>query len=110
MTAAPTCCPSSGLTKRQGRALLEHLGGPARCSRRRRPPTCWTRQPGQPDEADLGLRYADIDDYLEGREVAAEVARAIEARYRMTEHKRQPPLSMFDDWWDPSATYEPGDR
>ena len=42
--------------------------------------------------------------------MAEEVARAIEARYRMTEHKRQPPLSMFDDWWEPSSMYEPGDR
>ena len=40
-----------------------------------------------------------IDDYLEGREVDAEKAAAIEARYLGTRHKRAEPVSMFDDWW-----------
>ena len=41
--------------------------------------------------------------------MAEDVARAIEARYVATEHKRRTPLSMFDDWWQASATYTPGD-
>jgi NAD+ synthase len=102
--------PLAGLTKRQGRALLEHLGGPARLVEKAPTADLLDEAPGQSDETDLGLSYADLDDYLEGHEVADEVARAIEARYRTTEHKRQPPLSMFDDWWQPAAKYEPGDR
>jgi len=102
--------PLAGLTKRQGRALLEHLGGPARLVEKQPTADLLDEAPGQADETDLGLSYSDLDDYLEGRDVAEEVARAIEARYRMTEHKRQPPLSMFDDWWEPSSMYEPGDR
>ncbi len=102
--------PLAGLTKRQGRALLEHLGGPARLVEKAPTADLLDEVPGQADEADLGLSYADLDDYLEGRDVPDDVAVAIEARYRMTEHKRRPPLSMFDDWWEPAATREPGSR
>jgi NAD+ synthase len=91
--------PLTGLTKRQGAALLRHLGAPDRLWEK--PPTAdlLDGQPGRTDEAELGLRYADLDDYLEGRDVADDVAAAIEARYRATEHKRRLPVSMFDDWW-----------
>jgi NAD+ synthase len=102
--------PLAGLTKRQGRALLQHLGGPARLCEKVPTADLLDSNPGQADETDLGLSYADLDDYLEGREVADDVAVAIEARYVATEHKRQAPLSMFDGWWEPSATYTPGDR
>lgn len=91
--------PLTGLTKRQGMALLRHLGAPARLYEK--PPTAdlLDDNPGQTDESNLGLRYADLDTYLEGGEVPDEVAEAIEARYRATEHKRRVPLSMFDGWW-----------
>lgn len=91
--------PLAGLTKRQGRALLEHLGAPERLYLK--PPTAdlLDLDPGQTDEANLGLRYADIDDFLEGVPVADAVAEAIEARYRATEHKRRTPPSPFDGWW-----------
>jgi NAD+ synthase len=36
---------------------------------------------------------------LEGKEVSQEAAEKIEQRYRITEHKRQLPASMFDEWW-----------
>ena len=55
--------------------------------------------PGQTDEANLGMQYEHIDDFLEGKDVAVEVAEAIERRYLSTEHKRQVPASLFDDWW-----------
>jgi NAD+ synthase len=94
--------PLAGLTKRQGRALLRHLDGPARLYEKTPTADLLDERPGQSDEADLGLSYADLDDYLEGLEVAEQVALAIEARYAATEHKRQTPLSMFDGWWEPS--------
>ncbi len=96
--------PLAGLTKRQGKALLQHLGCPARLYEKAPTADLLEEQPGQADETDLGLSYTDLDDYLEGREVAGHVAAAIEARYAATEHKRQAPLSMFDGWWQPSAT------
>ncbi|HEX7835429.1 MAG TPA: ammonia-dependent NAD(+) synthetase [Pseudolysinimonas sp.] len=91
--------PLSGLTKRQGKALLQHLGAPARLYEK--PPTAdlLDDDPGQTDEANLGLSYTQIDDYLEGRDVDAAVAEKIEARYRATEHKRRTPITPFDDWW-----------
>jgi NAD+ synthase len=91
--------PLSGLTKRQGAALLEHLGGPD---------VFWTKaptadllddDPGQTDEANLGLGYPQIDDYLEGRDVDAAIAEEIEARFRATRHKRTVPVTPFDSWW-----------
>ncbi|MBF4460996.1 MULTISPECIES: ammonia-dependent NAD(+) synthetase [unclassified Rathayibacter] len=100
--------PLTGLTKRQGRSLLEHLNAPARLYEKAPTADLLDENPGQTDESNLGLVYADLDTYLEGGEVQPAVAEAIETRYAATEHKRQVPLSMFDDWWHASATYTPG--
>ena len=91
--------PLSGLTKRQGRALLEHLEAPERLYLKAPTADLLDGKPGQTDEANLGLTYTQIDDYLEGEEVAADVAIAIETRYIATQHKRREPVTMFDDWW-----------
>lgn len=97
--------PLSGLTKRQGRALLEHLEAPARLYEKAPTADLLDLDPGQTDEANLGIQYSDIDDFLEGREVADEIASAIETRYLATEHKRRVPASMFDDWWTTRGDY-----
>src|SRR4051794_33800138 len=91
--------PLSGLTKRQGRAMLEHLGAPERLYLKAPTADLLDENPGQTDEANLGLSYRDIDDYLEGHEVPDVVASAIEARYLATEHKRAAPVTPFDSWW-----------
>ncbi len=91
--------PLSGLTKRQGRALMEHLGAPERLSQKVPTADLLDHDPGQSDEANLGLRYADIDEFLEGGEIDPEVAEKIEARFLQTRHKRAEPVSMFDEWW-----------
>lgn len=91
--------PLSGLTKRQGRALLEHLGAPERFFEKVPTADLLDGNPGQSDEANLGLTYRDIDAYLEGEEIDAEVAERIGARFLQTRHKRAVPVSMFDDWW-----------
>jgi len=91
--------PLSGLTKRQGRALLEHLGAPERLYLKAPTADLLDENPGQTDEANLGLSYREIDDYLEGREVPDAVATAIETRYLDTEHKRAAPVTPFDTWW-----------
>ncbi|MBZ9711832.1 ammonia-dependent NAD(+) synthetase [Deinococcus multiflagellatus] len=91
--------PLSGLTKRQGAALLAELGAP---------PETWQKvptadleddRPGLPDEAALGVTYTQIDDYLEGQPVPGEVAARLEGLYLATRHKRAQPVSPFDDWW-----------
>jgi len=91
--------PLAGLTKRQGRSLLMQLGAPDRLYLK--PPTAdlLDDYPGQTDEANLGLRYEDIDDYLEGKDVDDGVAEALEKRFLSTEHKRRVPASLFDSWW-----------
>ena len=91
--------PLTGLTKRQGRSLLQHLEAPERLYLKAPTADLLDDNPGQTDEANLGLSYKQIDDYLEGLEVEASVAEAIEQRYASTRHKRAVPVSMFDDWW-----------
>ncbi|MFI6522872.1 ammonia-dependent NAD(+) synthetase [Spirillospora sp. NPDC050679] len=91
--------PLTGLTKRQGAALLQELGAP---------PSTWQKvptadleddRPALPDEEALGLKYGEIDDYLEGADVTPEVASRLESLYRATRHKRTVPVSPLDTWW-----------
>lgn len=91
--------PLTGLTKRQGRALLEQLGAPERLYTKTPTADLLDENPGQTDEANLGISYQNIDDYLEGRDVETSVAEAIELRYLTTEHKRRTPATPFDTWW-----------
>ncbi|WP_319945625.1 ammonia-dependent NAD(+) synthetase [Nocardia macrotermitis] len=91
--------PLTGLTKRQGAALLQELGAP---------PSVWEKvptadleddRPALPDEVALGVTYAEIDNYLEGHEVTPEVADRLESIFRNTRHKRTVPATPFDTWW-----------
>jgi NAD+ synthase len=91
--------PLTGLTKRQGRALLQHLGAPERLFLKVPTADLLDADPGQSDEANLGLMYRDLDAFLEGEEIDPEIAERIEARFLQTRHKRAVPVSMFDDWW-----------
>ncbi|MGJ4843425.1 MULTISPECIES: ammonia-dependent NAD(+) synthetase [unclassified Leifsonia] len=97
--------PLAGLSKRQGRALLEYLDAPARLYTKAPTADLLDHNPGQTDEDNLGLSYADIDAFLEGEDVPDRVAETIEARYLATEHKRQLPASMFDEWWHRRGDY-----
>ncbi|MGP2441267.1 ammonia-dependent NAD(+) synthetase [Streptomyces sp. JW3] len=91
--------PLTGLTKRQGAALLKELGAPA--STWQKVPTADLEddRPALPDEEALGLKYAEIDAYLEGAEVTPEVAAKVESVYLATRHKRTVPVTPLDDWW-----------
>ncbi|WP_330249623.1 ammonia-dependent NAD(+) synthetase [Nocardia sp. NBC_00565] len=91
--------PLTGLTKRQGAALLQELGAPS---------SIWSKvptadleddRPALPDEEALGLRYSEIDDYLEGKDVTPEVAEKLETMFRNTRHKRTVPVTPLDTWW-----------
>ncbi|HEU0257360.1 MAG TPA: ammonia-dependent NAD(+) synthetase [Microbacteriaceae bacterium] len=88
--------PLTGLTKRQGAALLAALGAPERLWQKTPTADLLDGRPGQPDEAELGITYQAIDDYLEGREVQPADAEAIERRYRSSAHKRRLPATPFD--------------
>lgn len=91
--------PLTGLTKRQGRLLLETLQAPERLYLKKPTADLLDDKPQQTDETELGITYNEIDDYLEGKPVSDQAAEAIEKRYVQSEHKRQVPASMFDDWW-----------
>lgn len=91
--------PLTGLTKRQGAALLQELGAP---------PSAWEKvptadleddRPALPDEVALGLKYTEIDAYLEGADVTPDVAAKVESLYLATRHKRTVPVTPLDDWW-----------
>ncbi|MFJ1969602.1 ammonia-dependent NAD(+) synthetase [Streptomyces sp. NPDC087903] len=91
--------PLTGLTKRQGAALLQELGAP---------PSVWKKvptadleddRPALPDEVALGLTYSQIDDYLEGADVTPDLAAKVESVYLATRHKRTVPVTPLDDWW-----------
>lgn len=91
--------PLSGLDKRQGKALLQYLGAPAKLYGKTPTADLEEDKPMRPDEEALGVRYDEIDDYLEGREVSPAVAEKIEGWYRRTQHKRHLPIAPYDTWW-----------
>lgn len=91
--------PLAGLTKRQGRALMQHLGAPERLYLKVPTADLLDGQPGRADEDELGLTYEQIDTYLEGGAVPAEVAARIESKYLATRHKRHLPVTPHDTWW-----------
>ncbi|MFS0864343.1 ammonia-dependent NAD(+) synthetase [Fredinandcohnia sp. 179-A 10B2 NHS] len=91
--------PLTGLSKRQGRALLKELGAEERLYLKVPTADLLDNKPQQADETELGISYDTLDDYLEGKKVPKEVAEKIEARYTVSEHKRHEPASMFDTWW-----------
>ena len=91
--------PLTGLSKRQGAALLQELGAPE--STWRKVPTADLEddRPALPDEVALGVTYSQIDDYLEGKDVSSEVAEKLEKMFINTRHKRTVPVTPFDTWW-----------
>ena len=91
--------PLSGLSKRQGRQMLIHLGAPERLYEKLPTADLLDHNPGQTDEANLGLEYEDIDDFLEGKSVPDDIADAIENRFLATRHKRATPVTPVDTWW-----------
>lgn len=93
--------PLAGLNKRQGRALLRHLGAPEQLWNKVPTADLLDEKAGQTDEDELGLRYDDIDDYLEGRDVPEQVAETIESVWHRNRHKRTTPVEVSDTWWRP---------
>lgn len=91
--------PLFGLNKRQVRALCQYLGADERVYAKLPTADLLDQKPGQLDEVELGLSYAQIDDYLEGKEVPDEIAEKIENIYLKTRHKRELPVTLYDQWW-----------
>ncbi|WP_301476308.1 ammonia-dependent NAD(+) synthetase [Brevibacterium sp.] len=91
--------PLAGLNKRQGRALLDHLGAPEHLVRKAPTADLLDDEPGQTDESSLGLSYDQIDDFLEGKDIDESAAAALVEKYRASEHKRRTPVTPTDSWW-----------
>jgi NAD+ synthase len=91
--------PLTGLTKRQGAQLLRELGAPESVWHKVPTADLEDDRPALPDEVALGLTYTQIDDYLEGADVPAEVSDKLESTFRTTRHKRTVPVTPLDDWW-----------
>ncbi|MBD5806494.1 ammonia-dependent NAD(+) synthetase [Lactobacillus sp. 0.1XD8-4] len=91
--------PLAGLDKRQGKQLLKLLGAPAKLYDKTPTADLEEDKPMRPDEEALGVRYEEIDDYLEGRDVSSTAADKIEGWYTRTQHKRHLPIAPLDTWW-----------
>jgi NAD+ synthase len=80
--------PLGSLTKGEVRDLARELGVPQRIVDK--PPSAglWA---GQTDEGEMGLTYAQLDAYLRGGDVPAEVRARIEALRDASAHKRALP-------------------
>lgn len=91
--------PLAGLTKRQGKQLLQALGAEEAIYLKVPTADLEDDKPLLPDEAALGITYEEIDDFLEGKAVSEEVKSKLEAKYMLTRHKRHLPVTPFDRWW-----------
>ncbi|WP_054178520.1 ammonia-dependent NAD(+) synthetase [Trabulsiella odontotermitis] len=91
--------PIFRLNKRQGKQLLATLGCPEHLYKKAPTADLEDDRPSLPDEAALGVTYDNIDDYLEGKKLDDSIAKIIEGWYTRTEHKRRPPITVFDDFW-----------
>ncbi|MFB6434689.1 MAG: ammonia-dependent NAD(+) synthetase [Candidatus Malihini olakiniferum] len=91
--------PIFRLNKRQVKALLKVLGCPQHLYIKAPTADLEEKHPSLPDETALGVTYNEIDDYLEGKTLDADRAAIIEYWYKKTEHKRHPPVTIFDDFW-----------
>lgn len=91
--------PLAGLNKRQGAAVLEHLGADPRLWEKVPTADLEEDRPALPDEEALGVTYAHINDYLEGKQVPREAAERLEHLWRVGQHKRHLPPGPDDTWW-----------
>jgi len=77
--------PLSTLNKRQVRQLAAYLKVPDSVLHKAPTAGLWE---GQTDEDELGIKYDENSDYLEGKPVSDEVREKLEKQYLKTEHKR----------------------
>ena len=91
--------PLFRLNKRQGKALLAYLSADAAIYEKIPTADLEDGKPGLADEVALGVTYDEIDDYLEGKKVSEQAQSVIENWWVKTQHKRNLPITVFDDFW-----------
>lgn len=92
--------PLYRLNKRQGKQLLVELGADRILYEKAPIADLEEERPGLTDELALGVTYADIDDYLEGKTISPTAQEKIENWWCKTAHKRHLPVTIFDNFWD----------
>lgn len=88
--------PLFGLSKRQVRQLAQALGAPSTLIEKAPTADLEDLDPGKKDEDALGLSYEQLDDFLEGKDVAPDVQQTIIAIYTKTQHKRAAIPTIYD--------------
>lgn len=84
--------PLTGLVKRRVRAIAAHLGAPDSVVNKVPTADLEELRPLLPDETAYGVTYGQIDDFLEGKPVAAEAVEVIRRFYMASRHKRALPV------------------
>ncbi|GAB2793115.1 ammonia-dependent NAD(+) synthetase [Halomonas shantousis] len=85
--------PLTGLTKRQVRELARTLGAPVSLIEKAPTADLESLSPQRADEDAFGVRYEQIDDFLEGDPVDERASEIILEAYRKTAHKRRLPAT-----------------
>jgi NAD+ synthase len=88
--------PLAGLTKRRVRALATALGASDALAHKVPTADLEMLRPQRPDEDAYGIRYDDIDDFLEGKPISEAVFDTVMRFYDSTRHKRALPYTLFD--------------
>ncbi|NRA62330.1 MAG: ammonia-dependent NAD(+) synthetase [Psychrobium sp.] len=89
--------PLFGLNKRQVRALAARLGAPNALVDKAPTADLECDKPQLTDEEALGMSYDQIDDFLEGKPVRADIEARLIAIYQRTQHKRQAIPTIYDE-------------
>jgi NAD+ synthase len=84
--------PLTGLTKRQVRTLARVLEAPSALVGKEPTADLESLAPLKADEAAFGIRYDEIDDFLEGAVVSEKAYEVILKAFHGTEHKRNLPI------------------
>jgi NAD+ synthase len=89
--------PLFGLSKRQVRSVAAHLGAPQNVITKAPTADLESLSPQKEDEQALGMTYDQIDDFLEGKPVSAQVEEKLLNIYERTQHKRVPIPTIYDE-------------
>jgi len=89
--------PLFGLSKRQVRQLANYLGAPDQLVYKTPTADLECDAPQKADEQVLGLSYDEIDDFLEGKPISAEVENRLIQIYDRTQHKRLAIPTIYDE-------------
>lgn len=85
--------PLAGLNKRRVRALAAAMGAPETLVYKVPTADLESLSPLKPDEDAFGVKYEDIDDFLEGKDVGQDVYETIVRIYKDSDHKRSQPVA-----------------